>query len=60
MSQYTVRATISTPTPEKTAQLFQAVLAVDRGVTSTLTRDGADFIVIADDQQAVRITSQQV
>lgn len=50
----TIRATIKTTTPKATALLFQGILGADRGVTSTLHPDGAAFIVLADDGQAVR------
>ena len=49
----TIRATIPTLTPWKTAKLFQAVLAADKGFTSTLDRQGEDYLVTASDGQAV-------
>lgn len=56
MVNYIERATIQSSTPFQTAQLFQAVLAADRGFTSTLRRRGADVLVIASDGQAVRFS----
>lgn len=50
----TIRATIQTQTPERTALLFQAVLAADRGYSSVLRHEGSDVIVEASDGQAVR------
>lgn len=52
------RATIATLTPTKTAMLFQAVLAADKGFTSRLQREGKDVLVIASDGQAVRFTKE--
>lgn len=53
-----IRATIQTATPERTAQIFQAVLAADRGFTSTLRWEGTTWIVVASDGQAVRFEQQ--
>ena len=49
-----IRATITTKTPDETAKLFQAVLAADRGYTSTLLAEGTARTVVASDGQAVR------
>jgi hypothetical protein len=49
-----LRATIKTTTPEKTALLFSAVLAADKGVPSRIERENGAFVVVADDGQAVR------
>ena len=49
----TIRATVPTTTPWKTAKLFQAVLAADRGFASTLDRQGDDYLVTASDGQAI-------
>lgn len=51
------RATIKTATPEKTAYLFRAVLAADKGYTSTVRREGGDWVVTASDGQAVRFSN---
>lgn len=50
----TTVATIKTNTPKRTALLFQAVLAADRGYTSVLAHDGAAVVVTASDGKAVR------
>lgn len=51
---YVLRATIVTSTPDRTALLFSAVLAADKGFASTIARDGQARIVVASDGQAVR------
>lgn len=50
----TIRATIKTATPKKTAMLFQAVLAADKGFMSELREGCGYYLVVASDGQAVR------
>lgn len=55
----TIRATIQTATPKRTAMLFQAVLGADKGYASDLRKDGTGWLVVASDGQAVRFTQEQ-
>jgi hypothetical protein len=45
--------TISTKTPRKTAEAFRLLLATEKGFTSTLTREGRDYLVTASDGRQV-------
>ncbi len=51
-----IRATIASADPLANAQIFQAILAVDKGYTSTLTQKGSTVTVVASDGQAVVFT----
>lgn len=54
METYTLRATVTTATPEATAQAFQVMLALEKGYTSVIRTEGAARVVVASDGQAIR------
>lgn len=54
----TIRATITSATPKKTAMIFQAVLAADKGFTSELQPVRHGYLVVASDGQAVMFERQ--
>ena len=51
-----IRATLTVDNPHNAALAFSAVLAVDKGFTSSIVREGSARLVVASDGQAVRFS----
>jgi len=50
--------TVSSPTPKKDAEAFRFLLATEKGYSSTITREGRDYLVTASDGKSVLFVRQ--